>query len=296
VNRASLTGYGLLALGAGMAVNAILGPLGADVIQSRVSDNMQNQLIGGEIVSLLLAAPLAILAGMLWLRGHRHAPVLALGPALYAIYTYVQFIAGPDYTRYAGNNEKAFPLYLALIVLGWAIAIAAWGALGRMELPTPPIGLARTLGSLLLVVSVLIGLAWIAGIVDVLNGGTLAQEYRDDPTLFWLIRLMDLGFVIPASVVTAVGLLRRASWSKRLTYAYTGFQTLLTGAVASMAVAMVVRDDPSANPVLLVVTVATTLTLLGISALLLRGMLHQTPAPRRPSISRERELLTARPK
>jgi hypothetical protein len=259
-----------------MAANAILGPLLLGVIDSRVSNNMQNQLLGGEIVSLLLAAPVAIVAGFLWLRGSRCAPVLAIAPALYAVYTYVQFVVGPDYTRYDGNNERAFPLYLVLVILGWAIALSAWGALGRLALPTPPLGLSRTLASILIAISVLIGLAWIASIAGVIGGGTLTQEYQDDPSLFWLIRLMDLGFVIPAALMTAVGLLRHAAWSIRLAWALTGFQTLLTGSVASMAIAMTVRDDPSADAVLLMVTVATTLTLLAVSALMLRG-LRQTP-------------------
>jgi hypothetical protein len=294
VNKEARTGFGLLALGVGMAVNAILGPLGLGVIDSRVSDNMQNQLLGGEIVSLLLAAPVAVVAGVLWLRGSQFAPPLAIAPALYAVYTYVQFIVGPDYTRYDGNNERAFPLYLLLIVLGWAIAISAWGALGRMALPAPSLGLARILAIILIAISVLIGFAWIASIAGVISGGSVTQEYRDDPTLFWMIRLMDLGFVIPAGLMTAVGLLRHAVWSNRLTWALIGFQTLLTGSVASMAIAMEVRDDPSANPVLLTVTVVTTLALIAVSALLLRG-LRQTPLPAtKPQRPSTRNLSSAR--
>jgi hypothetical protein len=67
-------GLASLALGAGMAVNAIVGPLGLGVIESRISDNMENQLVGGEIVSLFVAAPLAVVAGVLWLRGQPARP------------------------------------------------------------------------------------------------------------------------------------------------------------------------------------------------------------------------------
>jgi hypothetical protein len=173
----------------------------------------------------------------------------------------VQFIAGPEYARYDVNNEYAFPLYLALVVLGWAIALAAWTSLGSAPLPPLPDGPRRMLAGLLIILSAGIALAWTASVVDVLNGGSAIQEYQQDMTLFWLIRLMDLAFVIPAALITGVGLLRRATWATRLGLAFVGFQTLLVAAVASMAVVMTARDDPSANPLLLIVTVAGTLAL-----------------------------------
>jgi hypothetical protein len=265
-----LTGLGLLVLGAGIAASAALGPLVLGVIDFRVSEDMENQLLGGEVVSLLVAAPLAAVAGALWLRGHRLAPALAIGPGLYAVYLYVQFILGPEYDRYDGNNEDFFPLYLALIVLGWATALRAWPALDAAGLPSPTTGLRRVLAGLLILLGVLFALAWSASIADVLDGGTVGQEYEEHPTLFWLVRLMDLAFIIPAALITGVGLLRRAFWSTRLAYTLVGFQTLLVGAVAGMAAVMTVRDDPSADPVFLVATAAITVALAAAYARLLR--------------------------
>ena len=37
-------------------------------------------------------------------------------------------------------------------------------------------------------------LAWTASLVPVLSGGALPRDYTDDRTMFWLIRLLDLGF------------------------------------------------------------------------------------------------------
>jgi hypothetical protein len=71
----NLVGLTSIVLGADMAANAVLGPPGLGVIESRISENMENQLIGGEIVSLLVAAPLATVVGLLWRRGHRLAPL-----------------------------------------------------------------------------------------------------------------------------------------------------------------------------------------------------------------------------
>src|SRR4051794_26922096 len=57
-------------LGIGIAANALLGPLVLGVIRIRESANMENQLLGGELTSLFLAAPLAIVGGLLWWRGN----------------------------------------------------------------------------------------------------------------------------------------------------------------------------------------------------------------------------------
>jgi hypothetical protein len=41
---------------------------------------------------------------------------------------------------------------------------------------------------------------------------------------------MDLAFVIPAALITGIGLVRGADWAVRLAYALAGFQTLEVGA------------------------------------------------------------------
>jgi hypothetical protein len=66
MRHSRLTGVGLIGLGAGLAASAILGPLGLGRITFRVSASAESQLLGGEIVSLLAAAPLALAAGLAW--------------------------------------------------------------------------------------------------------------------------------------------------------------------------------------------------------------------------------------
>lgn len=256
MNTERFTGLGLLILSAGMAASAILGPLVLSVIRFRVSDGAENQIVGGEIASLVVAAPAALLAGILWLRGHRPAPLLAAGPAGYAVYTYVTFILGAEYERYDGNNEKFFPFYLALIILGGVMALRAWMALDAARLPPPSTGLRRLLAGLLIALSVLFALNWTAGIVDVLNGGPVPLEYQEQPMLFWLIRLIDFALLIPLSLAAGVGLLRRRPWAMRLGCVLLSFHTFLIGSIAGMAAAMVARDDPSASPAMLVVMLA----------------------------------------
>jgi hypothetical protein len=109
-----------------------------------------------------------------------------------------------------------------------------------------------------------------ASIAEVLRGSDV-NEYRADPSLFWLIRLMDLGFIIPASLTTAIGLLMCARWAIRAGYAFAALLKLLVGAVASMGAAMTIRQDPSANAVLLAVMALVALILGALYVGLLRS-------------------------
>lgn len=262
----------LALLGVGIGVNAVLGPLVLNVISFHISPVMQNQLLGGELVSLLLVAPAAVLGAVLWWRSHPAAPVIALGASLYALYTYPQFVVGPQYERYAGNNEYFFPLYLTLLLLALGVTVTAWSRLGRMQLPGLSRPLCNFFSGVLIFISVAFALAWIGSIAAVLGRAPVIGSYQQDPTLFWLIRLMDLAFVIPVALLTAVGLLRRASWSPRMAFALIGFETSLVAAVASMAIVMSIRNDPGASSILTGVTIVTSALLAVIFSRLLRAL------------------------
>lgn len=269
------TGIALICLGLLIAMSTVLGPLVLGLVRFHVSAGAEAQLVGGEVVSLFVVAPVAVIAGVLWLRRNALAPTLALGPAGYSLYMYVQYVISGQYERYPGNNEYAFPLYLTLIILSWSIGLSAWRALATTSLPRLSSGTRRALAALMLVLNVMFAFAWIASIVAVLAGPSSSpawQEYEKDQTLFWLVRLMDLGFVIPASFAVAVGLLRRTTWAVTLVYAFLGFQTLMVAAVAGMGIMMVVRSDPGANGTLLAVSAIISLVLAGIFGTLLRKL------------------------
>ena len=129
----SRLGLALIALGLGLAVNSLLGPFVADAFEFHVTETLLNQMIGLDAVSLLVVAPLALIAGLLVRRGHVAGPALAIGIGAYTAYMLVQYILGPDYLRLPGDSQALFPLYLALFVLGWAVALAAPRAADRPD-------------------------------------------------------------------------------------------------------------------------------------------------------------------
>ncbi|MDQ3855759.1 MAG: hypothetical protein M3281_05115, partial [Chloroflexota bacterium] len=112
MNLRRAAGLGMIGLGVGVAASAVLGPLALRVIKFRVSPSAETQLVGGEVVSLAVVAPAAIAAGLLWLRGHRLAPALALAPCLYSLYLTTSLVLGVEYSRYPGNQRAVLPALL----------------------------------------------------------------------------------------------------------------------------------------------------------------------------------------
>jgi hypothetical protein len=249
MTQRAFVAIGLILLGIGTAASSLLGPLGWGVIDWRITSDMEDQLIGGDIAGLLLVAPLAVVAGLLWWRAHPLAPVLALGPCLYGLYSYLVAILLPEYERYPGNNERFFPFYLGLVVLSWTIGALAWSTIQTDDLPRLSRRTRRQLAAPLVLVGGMLGLAWAGQVAGIMGGDTSLVGYLEHPTGFWIIRTFDLAFVIPLGIATGVGLLRDRPLATKAVFGVLGFLTLMTAAVAAMGIAMLVRDSADATVV-----------------------------------------------
>ena len=104
-----LLGAGLFGLAGLIVAYAVLGPLILDVIHFRTSVSGLNQVRGGDLAALVAVVPACVAVGVLAWRDHRAAPVLALAPAFFAMYTYSQLILGNEYLNLPGNVERFFP-------------------------------------------------------------------------------------------------------------------------------------------------------------------------------------------
>jgi hypothetical protein len=235
-------------LALGLAINAVLGPLLTGMIDYRYTETFENQGIGLDAFALVIAAPLLILAGLLSLRGHQAAPVLALGPALMAAYMLPQYVLGAHYVELPGNNEDFFLLHLGLFVLSGAVAVIAWRSIDTIELPNVSRRFEVESAMLLLAVAVFLLLRYVPFLFDVSRGDP-GSEYRDDAVALWLIALMDLGIVLPIAIASGVALLLRVGTARKPMYAVLGWFALVGPAVASMGFAMVLNDDPHASVV-----------------------------------------------
>jgi hypothetical protein len=246
--RRTALGWGLVVLGLGVASVSVLGPLMSGVIRYHVAGDVLNQITGGDLVALVLVAPVAIVAGILTLRGVPMGPVLALAPAGFAVYTEAQLVVGGDFAVQPGNSGRFFLLFLGVFVLAGLVLVGSWRAVEVLDLPVTSGRAMRLLAALLWVVAgfLVIGLH-LPGLVDVIDGAPYGVEYTQSPGVFWVVKLMDLGMVVPLIVATGVGLWHGMAWSRKLAYGVVGWAALLGSSVAGMAVVMQVNRDPAAS-------------------------------------------------
>jgi hypothetical protein len=270
-----LLGAGLFALGALIVGYAVLGPLVFDVIRFRTSPSGLAQIRGGDLAALVIVAPVCLVVGGLAWRGHPAAPVLALGPAIFAMYTYSQLVLGNEYLDVPGNVERFFPLLLAMFLV--AAAVAVHGA-GLVRAAAPPVwsrALEVGCGVLLVVLAafVVVGIH-LPSLVDAMGPAPAGEAYRAAPTAFWVVKFYDLGIVAPAALVVGVGLLRRRAWARVPASAIIGGYTLLGWSVVGMAVTMLLVGDPDASLGLAVAATALAVALSVFAAVLYRPLLR----------------------
>jgi hypothetical protein len=172
----------LVGIAAGLVAVALLGPLTGGPIEYHVSETLRNQTIGLDATSLLVVAPLAVVTAVLARRGHVAGPALALGVGAYTAYMFVQYIVGPEYLARPGDNERLFPLYLCLVVLGWGSALLAWRAI-TSESGSGSRRRHRVLGRVVLPLLAFLAFSrYLPALVDTMNGDSHDAGYRAGPT------------------------------------------------------------------------------------------------------------------
>lgn len=217
------------------------------VLDYRVSETLRTQTIGLDFVSLVIVAPLCVVAGILVLREHAAGPALALGIGAYTSYMFVQYILGPEYVDRPGNNERLFPLALLLFAGGWLVVLGAWRALPNDTLRIPR-RRARLIGRIVLpALAFLAFFRYLPALADWMSATPEDDGYLAGPTFAWAIAMLDLGVFLPATVIACAALVRDRPWASKALYLVVGWFGLVGAAVASMAIAMYVNDDPNAS-------------------------------------------------
>ena len=265
----------LAATASAIAAASLLGPLGLDLMRYRTSDTTLNQLLGSDAAALFVVAPLALTAALLALRRHPVAPLLATGIGGYALYTYAQVIVGQEYLRLPGNVERFFPLLLTVFLLAEALVVLGWRAIPA-HLPSPSARLERTAGATLLLVAAFLVLGQhLRPMLIAWQDPVRLTEYASSPTPFWMVKLMDLGIIVPAAVATGIGVLRHAPWARRMMYTLLTGYSCLAVSVAAMGVVMNVNGDPDASPALAVGFGFFALVFVTLTAALYRPLFRQ---------------------
>ena len=256
---------GMAALGLGLVANSVAGPLLADAIDYPVSESMRNQTIGLDAAALLLFAPACLVIAVLAWRGHRLAPVLTVSLGSSVAYIFLQYLVGPEFDYYPAT----LLLHLGLFVGGWTLAVHAWH-LARLHFEATP-ALSSRHATAAVVMAGFVILRYLPGLASSLTQEALPDEVSGDITMYWLIVFSDLGIFIPIVVITAVGIWRRAPWARLAMVTIVGWFTIISVAVGTMSLTMVINDDRYASQAQLALFIIIT-TVTGIYAI----HLHKT--------------------
>jgi hypothetical protein len=274
----------LVGLALGLVLNTVLGPLGLDALDYPISQSVENQLVGLELVSVLLVAPWCLASALLSRRGHPAGAPLAIGPAAYTAYMFVQYVLGPEHDTYT----PGVLLHLALFTLGLGIAVWAWVLAVGADLSWPARHRRRHAAALGLLAAFVLS-RYAGGLAAVRGDEPIPAEFDAEPTFYWSIFLLDLGVVLPATVVAAVTVWRGARPAAAALYGVVGWFALVPPSVASMGAVMLARDDPYAAPGQVVVLATVALLFAAYAVVVFRSLFRQRetdgPGVRQPGSS-----------
>jgi hypothetical protein len=252
----SLRAYGLavLLLAGVLLLNSVFGPLVLDAVSYPITETVENQLIGLELVTALLVAPWAATAGLAAMRGHPAAPIFGFAPSAYAAYMFVQYVLGPEYARYSLTSLA----HLGIFVLSAGLMLWSWSLSGRASLPPLRAGQARRSALLLFALAAFVLLRYSGAVAGSFAGAEIESEFAQERTFFWSIFLLDLGIVVPCTVAAGFAVIRGRAVGQRALYSAVGWFTLVPPSVAAMAVVMWANNDPNASmPTVLLLSIAS---------------------------------------
>lgn len=226
-----------------------------------ISSSAQTQ--ANDFVTLVLGVPLLLISAWLTMRGSLRGHLLLTGTLGFFLYTYMSM-------SFLAAYNALFLVYVALFSLSLFAFILS---MLRFDLQTLPGCFSDRLprgwiaGALFLGGGFLL-LAWLGRIVPPLLQNQV-PPLENTTTL--VIQAMDLGLIVPLSILSGVLLLRRSAWGYLLaSVAVLKFVTM--GTAVSMMGINLVRAGVPASPVELVVFPTITLLNMGMAVLLLRNV------------------------
>jgi hypothetical protein len=241
------TFVGLIAIAAGLALIylAVQGPLVRGVITFKTAAVIGNQLVGQDVVNLVLLAPLLIIGGAALFARKTWAKDLLIATPLFLIYYALSYTIGWEWSSpaYAGNSERytflfLFVLVAALILLLYTLAVFPKNAESRFK--RPGLAVYSVVFTLFLLV---FGGMWVKEILEVIATGT-TRGYDIAPTAFWLVRVFDLGFSMPLGLISVYLLWARPDKAYPVICLFYGFFFTQIVAVNAMGWMMFLKKDP----------------------------------------------------
>ena len=194
------------------------------------------QAIAQDFVTVIIWGSLFIFALIKLNTKNELSKLMMLGLLAYALYAYT------SYTFLSHFNEL-FLLYIFNMSLSLYLLIRTIALLNMSQIQSyyqKPLPIKRTVGFLLLV-GLMLTIMWLGRVIPGLRPNAQPQGLETYHTL--VIQAMDLGFIVPLSLMAAYYLIKRTSLGYTLTAVLLFKGAALFTAVATMAIVQGLMDE-----------------------------------------------------
>lgn len=205
--------------------------------------SVASQAVGQDIVTLALGIPLLLGALAAARRGSFRGRLLLTGCLGYFLYTYV------SYSFLSAYNEL-FLLYVALMSLSFYAFVSSMrsfdmeGLAEHFDRALP----VRLVGGLLIFIACILGLGWLNMILTPLLRGAVPVGLEHYSTL--TIQALDLGFIVPASILSGILLIRRKPFGYLLSSVMIVKEASLLAAITAMMITQTLAGIQLGAPVI----------------------------------------------
>src|SRR6266496_1456705 len=223
VPRVAVVWLWLSIIAALLAVAGNLIALSVPGIYARLTPVFFPQAIAQDIASLVLVSPAWLILAAFALRGSLRAYLLWLGVLTFTVYNYVIYTFSVPFG----------PLFLLWVAVLGISLYALIGGIATVDHKTVAMSFRsqRTITFVawfLIVVAILFSLLWLSEDIPALLSGHTPQSVIDMAIPTNPVHILDLGFFLPAVIVTAVMLMKKKALGYTLAPAFIVF-LILTG-------------------------------------------------------------------
>lgn len=191
----------------------------------------------GQDVGNLLAVPALLASAVLYARGSWRAGQLWLGVLLYLIYAYVVYAM-------AVHFNPLFLVYVAVLGLSGYAALYTVDRLRAASALLPPGRFLASAAATLLAIGMLFALLWLAEVVPALLTGQPPASLREAGLVVNPIHVIDLAIVLPAFLLTGVGVLRGRDSGRFWLGPWLVFSVLMGASIVAAMILMAFAGTP----------------------------------------------------
>lgn len=200
-------------------------------VYARDSVSMASQAIAQDVVTLIVAIPLLVISLWLVRKQNGKGMILLTGTIGYFLYTYTSYA----FLMVFNSLYLVYVILMALSFYAFILCLMELNRLDTKEFITERFP-RKSLSSFFLVSGIMIMGMWLGRIVPALVDGSAPTGLEHYSTLG--IQTLDLGFVVPACMVTAYLLRKGKKWGYLLATVFVVKMITMTSAVSAMTILM----------------------------------------------------------